>query len=133
MGFPSPAGDYVEIRLLPEPIYGIGIDSRILESSSGFAVIEPVTRLVLGQVLLILIGDRTQFAQLMAIALIMDDGEAIEGEAAKEVKVMSRVTLFINTQTLMTFPCKKRCTSGNLINGSLAIMPKELSFVTWMM
>lgn len=41
MGFPSPAADYVAPRLSPEIICGIGIDSRILETSTGFAVIEP--------------------------------------------------------------------------------------------
>lgn len=79
MGFPSPATDYVEHRLTPERICNVGMDSRILETSSGFAVIEPVTRLVQNQVLLILIGGRTQFARVMGRALITDDGEAIEG------------------------------------------------------
>ncbi|MDD8969855.1 hypothetical protein [Leclercia sp. CFBP8987] len=97
MGFPSPAGDYVEQRLTPERICGIGMDSRILETSSGFAVIEPCTRLVQNQVLLILSGGRTQFARVMGRALICDDGEAIEGSAAEEVEVMGRVTYFINS------------------------------------
>ncbi len=96
MGFPSPATDYVERRLCPETICGIGIDSRILETSSGFAVIEPVTRLLPGQVLLILSDGRTQFAIFRGKALITDDGEAIEGAAAEEVEVMGRVTFFIN-------------------------------------
>ncbi|EMX3715892.1 hypothetical protein AAGZ34_003275 [Escherichia coli] len=97
MGFPSPAGDYVEQRLTPERICGIGMDSRILETSSGYAVIEPCTRLVQNQVLLILSGGRTQFARVMGRALICDDGEAIEGTAAEEVEVMGRVTYFINS------------------------------------
>lgn len=97
MGFPSPAGDYVEQRLTPERICGIGMDSRILETSSGFAVIEPCTRLVQNQVLLILSGGRTQFAKLRGRALITDDGEAIEGAAAEEVEVLGRVTFFINS------------------------------------
>ncbi len=97
MGFPSPAGDYVEQRLTPERICGIGLDSRILETSSGFAVIEPCTRLVQNQVLLILSGGRTQFARVMGRALITEDGEAIEGDAAEEVEVMGRVTFFINS------------------------------------
>lgn len=96
-GFPSPAGDYVEQRLTPERICGIGLDSRILETSSGFAVIEPCTRLVQNQVLLILSGGRTQFARVMGRALICDDGEAIEGQSAEEVEVMGRVTFFINS------------------------------------
>ncbi|MEC3939353.1 hypothetical protein [Leclercia adecarboxylata] len=97
MGFPSPASDYIETRLTAERICGVGIDTRILETSSGFAVIEPVTRLVQGQTLLILSGGRTQFAELRGKALICDDGEAIEGEVAEEVEVMGRVTFFINS------------------------------------
>ncbi|HHT2661230.1 TPA: hypothetical protein ACXEXC_001710 [Citrobacter freundii] len=84
MGSPSPATDYVERRLCTEIICGIGIDSRVLETSSGFAVIEQVTRLIQNQVLLILSGGRTQFARVMGRSLITDDGEAIEGEAAEE-------------------------------------------------
>lgn len=78
MGFVSPATDYVEQRLSPASICTTN-ESRILETSSGFAVIEPVTRLVQGQVLLILSGGRTQFAKLKGRALITDDGEAIGG------------------------------------------------------
>ncbi len=96
MGFPSPAGDYVERRLSPETICNMGIDSRVLETSAGFAIIEPVTRLTQGQTLLILSGGRTQFAKLRGKALICDDGEAIEGAAAEEVEVMGKVTFFIN-------------------------------------
>jgi len=83
--------------MTPELICGVGVDTRILETSSGFAFIEPVTRLVQGQTLLILIGGRTQFAKLRRMALITDDGEAIESEAAEEVEVMGRVTFFINS------------------------------------
>jgi len=90
MGFVSPATDYVEQRLSPASICTTN-ESRILETSSGFAVIEPVTRLVQGQVLLILSGGQTQFARFMGKALITEDGEAIEGA------VMGRVTYFINS------------------------------------
>lgn len=96
MGFVSPATDYVEQRLSPASICTTN-ESRILETSSGFAVIEPCTRLVQNQVLLILSGGRTQFARVMGRALITDDGEAIEGDEVEEVKVMGRVTYFINS------------------------------------
>jgi len=96
MGFPSPAGDYVEQRFSPASMC-ITNTSRILETSSGYAIIEPCTRLVQNQVLLILSGGRTQFAKLRGRALITDDGEAIEGEAAEEVEVLGRVTFFINS------------------------------------
>ncbi|EPQ7144271.1 hypothetical protein [Enterobacter hormaechei] len=97
MGFASPAADYVERQLTPEILCNMGADSRVLETDMGFAVIEPCTRLVQNQVLLILSGGRTQFARVMGRALICDDGEAIEGEAAEDVEVMGRVTFFINS------------------------------------
>jgi len=96
MAFASPANDYVERTLSPVTMFTTN-ESRIVETSSGFAVIEPVSRLVQNQVLLILSGGRTQFARVMGRALICDDGEAIEGSAAEEVKVMGRVTFFINS------------------------------------
>ncbi|HGY5075584.1 TPA: hypothetical protein ACNV27_000722 [Citrobacter gillenii] len=95
MTFASPANDYVERTLSPVTMFTTN-ESRIVETSSGFAVIEPVTRLVQGQVLLILSGGQTQFARFMGKSLITEDGEAIEG-AAEEVEVMGRVTFFINS------------------------------------
>ncbi|WMB09598.1 hypothetical protein QPR60_13390 [Enterobacter hormaechei] len=96
MAFASPANDYVERTLSPVTMFTTN-ESRIVETSSGFAVIEPVSRLVQGQVLLILSGGRTQFARVMGKSLIFDDGETMEGSAAEEVEVMGRVTFFINS------------------------------------
>jgi hypothetical protein len=96
MAFASPANDYVESRLTPERICGVGIDTRIMDTSTGFAVIEPVSQLVNGQVLLVLSGGRTQFARVMGKSLIFNDGETMEGSAAEEVNVLGRVTYFIN-------------------------------------
>lgn len=96
MGFVSPAGDYIERRLNPEDLLTTD-QSRIVETATGYAVIEPVTKLSQGQVLLILCGGYTQFAKLQGRSLITDDGEAIEGEAAEEVEVLGRVTYFINS------------------------------------
>ncbi|QSW37538.1 hypothetical protein KQ929_08840 [Leclercia pneumoniae] len=95
MGFVSPAGDYIERRLNPEDMLTTDL-SRIVETATGYAVIEPVTKLSQGQVLLILCGGYTQFAKLQGRSLITDDGEAIEGEAMGEVGVLGRVTFFIN-------------------------------------
>lgn len=95
MGFVSPAGDYIERRLNPEDMLTTD-QSRIVETATGYAVIEPVTKLTQGQVLLILCGGYTQFAKLQGRSLITDDGEAIEGEAAEEVEVLGRVTFFVN-------------------------------------
>lgn len=94
MGFPSPATDYVEQLLTPASIC-MTPDSRILETSSGFAIIAPTARPRQGDTLLILSGGRTQFAKLAGRSLICDDGEAIEGVALEEVEVLGRVTFFI--------------------------------------
>ncbi|MER1507596.1 hypothetical protein [Enterobacter hormaechei] len=96
MGFPSPSMDYVEQQLSPSILCNIGADSRVLETDIGFAVIEPVVKKTLGDVLLILCDGHTQFAKLMGDALITNDGEAIEGFALEEVEVLGRVTFFIN-------------------------------------
>ena len=95
MGFVSPAGDYVERRLNPEDMLTTD-QSRILETSTGYAVIEPVSRLKQGMVLILLCDGHTQFVKLQGRSLITEDGEAIEGEAAEDVEVLGRVTYFIN-------------------------------------
>lgn len=95
MGFVSPAGDYVERRLNPEDMLTTD-QSLILETSTGYAVIEPVSKLKQGMVLILLCDGHTQFAKLQGRSLITEDGEAIEGEAAEEVEVLGRVTFFIN-------------------------------------
>ena len=95
MGFPSPANDYIEQLLTPASIC-MTADSRILETSSGFAIIVPTMRPKQGDTLLILSGGCTQFAKLAGRSLICDDGEAIEGVALEEIEVLGRVTFFIN-------------------------------------
>ena len=94
MGFPSPATDYVENRLNPHDMCTTE-SSRILETSEGYAVIDPVIKLNPGEVLLILTDGHTQFARLHGKALITSDGEAIEGEALEGVEVMGKVSYFI--------------------------------------
>ena len=103
MGFVSPAGDYVERRLNPEDMLTTD-QSRILETSTGYAVIEPVSRLRQGMVLILLCDGHTQFAKLQGRSLITEDGEAIEGEAAEGVEVLGRVTYFINRAFQDEFP-----------------------------
>lgn len=85
MGFLSPATDYVENRLNPHDMCTTE-NSRILETSDGYAVIDPVSKLNPGEVLLIMTDGHTQFVWLQDMALITSDGEAIEGEALEGVK-----------------------------------------------
>lgn len=82
MGLVSAATDYVEQRLSPASTCTTN-ESRIIETTSGFGVIESVSRRVQRQALLILSDGRTQFTKLMNKALIIDDGEATKGEAAE--------------------------------------------------
>ena len=96
MGFPSPEKDYAERALSPEVLCGVTSNSRIIETDSGYAVIEPATSKPKEGVLLILCDGRMQFAKLMGRSLITDDGEAIEGAALEGVEVQGRVTFFIN-------------------------------------
>ncbi len=44
MGFPSPAMDYVERQLSPVVLCHIKPESRVLETDTGYAVIEPATK-----------------------------------------------------------------------------------------
>ena len=48
-----------------------------------------------GDVLLILCDCHTQFANLMGLSLMTDDGEAIEGDALDDVTVIGVVTFTI--------------------------------------
>ncbi|HCD1258468.1 TPA: hypothetical protein JD854_RS25950 [Citrobacter amalonaticus] len=95
MGFPSPAADYLSRRLTVDMICGISMNSRILETSEGYAVIDVSLNARQGDTLAVLAGGEVQFVKLAGKALISEDGEAIEGSALEEVVVIGRVTYFI--------------------------------------
>ncbi|HBB6759448.1 TPA: hypothetical protein JD366_003327 [Citrobacter amalonaticus] len=96
MGFPSPAADYLSRRLTVDMICGISMNSRILETSEGYAVIDVSLNVRQGDTLAVLADGEMQFVKLAGRALISEDGEAIEGSALEEVEVIGRVTYFIN-------------------------------------
>ncbi|HAT3922240.1 TPA: hypothetical protein I9Y36_000736 [Citrobacter amalonaticus] len=96
MGFPSPAADYFSRRLTVDMLCGISMNSRILETSEGYAVIDVSLNARQGDTLAVLADGEVQFVKLAGRALISEDGEAIEGNALEEVKVIGRVTFFIN-------------------------------------
>ncbi|SFA94742.1 hypothetical protein SAMN05216502_104234 [Citrobacter amalonaticus] len=95
MGFPSPAADYLSRRLTVDMICGISMNSRILETSEGYAVIDVSLNARQGDTLAVLADGEVQFVKLAGKALISEDGEAIEGSALEEVEVIGRVTYFI--------------------------------------
>lgn len=95
MGFPSPAQDYVERRMTPEAYCQIDNNSLVIETSSGYAVINRALRCQQSNTVLIQFHGHSQFAKLLGQAFITDDGDAIEGEALDDVKVVGVVTFFI--------------------------------------
>jgi len=96
MGFPSPAMDYTETQLTPESICGINSNSLIIETSSGFAVVERGSQPKTGDYVLVSWLGHNYFARPAGRALITEDGEAIEGEALDDVEVIGVVTWLVN-------------------------------------
>ncbi|HAS1005405.1 TPA: hypothetical protein I3816_003272 [Enterobacter cloacae] len=66
--------------------------ARIVETQEGYDVIENSTLFKRGDTLLIWFCGRQQHAYWAGDALITDDGEAIEGEALDDVRLVGVVT-----------------------------------------
>ena len=104
MGFVSPANDFAESTLTINRICNVGANTRVVETSAGYAVIDVSRRPKQGDTLLINYDGRTEFAKLMGRAFITADGEAIEGEALDDVEVAGMVTHTIINLTLDDYP-----------------------------
>lgn len=91
MGFPSSAvhtqADFVSFA---EPV--IPPSARIVETQEGYDVIEKSALLKRGDTMLIWFCGRQQHAYWAGDALITDDGEAIEGDALDDVRLVGVVT-----------------------------------------
>lgn len=96
MGFPSPAMDYAENQLTPEFICGINANSLIIETSSGYAVVERGSKPKTGDYVLVSWLGHNYFARPAGKSLITEDGEAIEGDALDDVEVIGVVTWLVN-------------------------------------
>ena len=92
MGFPSPATDYIERRISITSLCNLGANTRVVETSDGYAVIDVSQRPGKGDIALIHHDGRTEFARLMGRTFITAEGEAIEGEALDNVTVAGVVT-----------------------------------------
>lgn len=92
MGFPSPAGDFAESTLTLNRICNAGANTRAVETSDGYAVIDVSRRPGRGDTVLICHDGAMEFAKVMGGALITADGEAIEDEALDDVEVVGVVT-----------------------------------------
>ena len=95
-GFPSPAADYVESRLSVASICGIDANALVIETSSGYAVVDRSMSPKKGEYVLISWLGRNYFARPAGKALITEDGEAIEGDALDDVEVIGVVTWLMN-------------------------------------
>ncbi|QOV63004.1 hypothetical protein [Kosakonia pseudosacchari] len=96
MGFPSPAADYAQRALTVDALCQMVANCRIVETDTGYAVIDFSARPGEGETVLATFDGRAQFAKWMGGALITDDGDAIEGEALDEVTVFGVLTYTIN-------------------------------------
>ncbi|WP_313105201.1 hypothetical protein [Pseudescherichia vulneris] len=96
MGFPSPAQDYVQRPLCLNELFNVNGNTLLIETSSGWAVIDKSRRPDPGIVLLVNVDGCNQFARWMGDALITEEGEAIEGEALDGVTVIGPVIALIN-------------------------------------
>lgn len=96
MGFPSPAQDYVQRPLCLNELFNVNGNTLLIETSSGWAVIDKSKRRDPGIVLLVNVDGYNQFARWMGDALITEEGEAIEGEALDGVTVIGPVIALIN-------------------------------------
>jgi len=96
MGFPSPANDYIEKRLdLNELLVSHPSATMILDDDDQFYVIDRSIKPKQGSTLAFEIFGESQIGKLMGQSIITPDGEAYEGEAMEEVKVLGVVTSII--------------------------------------
>jgi len=92
MGFPSPAADFTEDRLSINSICNVTANSLIIETTTGYAVLDKSYRPAQGDTVLASFDGGCCFAKVMGQALITDDGEALEGEALDGVTVHGVLT-----------------------------------------
>lgn len=88
MGFPSPVADYIGRRITVDAICGTLMNSRELETSAEYAVIDVSLKSRQGQILIVLADGEMQIVELTGRALISEEGEALEGLALDGVELL---------------------------------------------
>lgn len=96
MGFPSLATDYAEATLTITSMCGYDANCRTVETSAGYAIVNVSRKPHPGDTVLISYCGRTEFAIVQGRALIVPEGEAIEGDALDDTTVLGVVTHFLN-------------------------------------
>lgn len=95
MGFPSPAGDYTESRLTVDRICQMDGNCVVVETTTGYAVVNRSLKAKRGDIVLITLFDRNHFARVQGATLQTDDGQTLAGEELNEVQVKGVVTFTI--------------------------------------
>lgn len=89
-------------KLKLEEICSVNRSSCLVETPTGYAIIQPDIAPQDGARVLVAAFGQLQFALIIGGALITEDGEAIEGDALEDVNVMGVVTFFINGAAAFT-------------------------------
>ncbi|HDZ1664074.1 TPA: hypothetical protein RRX48_004562 [Klebsiella pneumoniae] len=83
-------------RLTVDKLCSTGPNTRIVQTETGYAVVDFAVKPKQGDTVLIQHGGGTDFAKIMGKAFITREGEALEGEALDDVTVVGVVTFVIN-------------------------------------
>lgn len=96
MGFPSPAIDYIEPRLIlnrmlmPNPAHMMRIDTPY-----GFVLVDRSLTAALGDIVAFQFDDYPQIGKIFSTGIITQDGETIDGEGLEGIIVLGKVTTTI--------------------------------------
>ena len=96
MNFPSPSEDFAEHKSFISSICSYEGNCRTIETPAGYAIINVVQKPRAGDSVMITFCGRMDFATVQGNALIIQDGEAIEGDSLDEVNVLGVVTFLLN-------------------------------------
>lgn len=100
MGLPSPSTDFTERRVTLDGICAIGMNSRIVETSTGYAVIDISMMPTIGSTVLFSIYGNIQFGLLTKNEIITEDGESLRGEVLTDVQIYGLVTHTIHSKSV---------------------------------
>lgn len=95
MGFPSPAGDFTESRLTVSRICQMDGNCVVIETTTGYAVVNLSLEAKHGDMVLISMYGRNLFARVHGATLREKDGNIIAGDELNEVNVKGVVTFNI--------------------------------------
>lgn len=93
MGFPSPAKDFIEQRLDLNALLVARPGTTLkVDTVSGFALVDRSLMPQTGDTVAFELFGINQFGRVYPACIITEDGEAVEGDALEEVRVIGVVT-----------------------------------------